>query len=80
MWGAFNPGHSLGRLGSVRPAMRWSGFGVVAAAVLIAGLRLAEVAAQGPVGGLGRGGVGSRSDALGARPCAPATGPAPDAC
>jgi hypothetical protein len=36
MWGAFNSGHSLGRLGSVRPAVRWSGLGVVAAAVLIA--------------------------------------------
>jgi Domain of unknown function (DUF4440) len=36
MWGAFNPSRSLGRLGSVRPAVRWSGLGVVAAGVLIA--------------------------------------------
>jgi hypothetical protein len=36
MWGAFNPSRSLGRLGSVRPAVRWSGLGVIAAGVLIA--------------------------------------------
>lgn len=36
MWGAFNPSRSLARLGSVRPAVRWSGLGVIAAGVLIA--------------------------------------------
>jgi Domain of unknown function (DUF4440) len=36
MWGAFNPSCSLARLGSVRPAVRWSGLGVIAAGVLIA--------------------------------------------
>jgi hypothetical protein len=36
MWGAFNPSRSLARLGSVRPAVRWSGLCVVAAGVLIA--------------------------------------------
>jgi len=36
MWGAFNPSRSLARFASVRPAVRWSGLGVIAAGVLIA--------------------------------------------
>ena len=40
MWGALNPNRSLAVLTSVRPAMRWSGLGVVAAGVLIAAFAL----------------------------------------
>ena len=36
MWGAFNPNRLLAVFGSVRPAIRWSGLGVIAASVLIA--------------------------------------------
>jgi hypothetical protein len=40
MWGALNPNRSLAVLASVRPAVRWSGLGVVAAGVLIAAFAL----------------------------------------
>jgi hypothetical protein len=36
MWGVFNSRRSVAWLGSVRPAVRWSGLGVIAAGVLIA--------------------------------------------
>jgi Domain of unknown function (DUF4440) len=40
MWGAFNPRRSLALLGAVRPSLRWSGVGVVAAGALIAAFAL----------------------------------------
>jgi Domain of unknown function (DUF4440) len=40
MWGAINPRRSLALLGSVRPAVRWSGLGVIAAGALIAAFAL----------------------------------------
>ena len=36
MWGDFNPRRLMAWLGSVRPAVRWSGLGVIAAGLLIA--------------------------------------------
>lgn len=36
MWGAFNPRRLMAWLGSVRPVVRWSGLGVIAAGLLIA--------------------------------------------
>jgi Domain of unknown function (DUF4440) len=35
MWGDFNPNRLLAGFGAVRPAIRWSGLGVIAASVLI---------------------------------------------
>ena len=40
MWGAFNPRRSLALLASLRPAVRWSGLGVIAAGALIAAFAL----------------------------------------
>jgi Domain of unknown function (DUF4440) len=40
MWGVLHPNRSLAMLASVRPAVRWSGFGVIIAGVLIAAFAL----------------------------------------
>jgi hypothetical protein len=40
MWGAFNPRRLLALLASLRPAIRWSGLGVIAAGALIAAFAL----------------------------------------
>jgi hypothetical protein len=52
MWGGFNPKRTLGRLGSVRPAVRWSGLGVIAAGVLIAVFALPKAQPQARSAGL----------------------------